>query len=87
MGYIVLYTEPKAFNFNLHCKQEYLSLTKLIGALPSMPNDCNYYKNKAKLQCDIVASDNAVLFNSDIVAAQNCLERATELIQNQSKYF
>lgn len=83
----VLYTTTTAFDFDLYNKQFYLQLTKLLGAIPMLPQDCNYYRNKALLQCLIVGSENAIFFNSDIVAAQNCLDQATKLISQQSKFF
>ena len=83
----ILYTLTTALDFDLYNKEFYLQLTKLIGAIPMLPQDCNYYKNKAALQINIVGSEYAVFFNSDVAAAQNCLDRATKLSQDQSKFF
>lgn len=68
-------------------KQFFYYLLQLQGLTPGIYQDSNYSGNLALLWSNIVGGDNAVLYGNDIQAAQNCYSRATEMQNNESKYF
>lgn len=73
--------------FTLYSEQFLYELTQSMAATPSIPQDTVYYQNKMQLRCEVDSANNAVTIGGDIAASQNCLNRAYEMMQNESKYF
>jgi len=68
-------------------KQFFYSLLQLQGLTPGVYQDTNYSGNLALYWSNIIGGDNAVIYGSDISAAQNCYNRCTQMRLNQSLYF
>ncbi len=82
-----LYTKEIAYSFTGYSEQFYYTLTQGQAADPSELMDTNYYLNKMKLRVNIDSANQAIIFASDIAAAQNCLNRAQYMIENESLFF
>jgi hypothetical protein len=84
---VVLYTKTILYVFTLFNKTFFYSLTQFQAANISVLQDTNYFANKAKLWTYIVSAEQAVSLGSDIAGAQNAIDAATQMIDNESKYF
>lgn len=86
-GGTALYTSSDTFVFTLYSETFYYSLTQqLAGNYPIIADD-NYYSNKLRLRTEIDSANQAIAIGGDIAASQACLERAKQLVDNQSLYF
>ncbi len=83
----VLYTKTIAYSFTLYTLSFLYSLTQDQVANNTITQDQNYYNNKLILFVEMQSANNAIAYASDIVSAQSCLNRAANLIQNESFYF
>lgn len=86
-GSTVVYSKTILNLFSQYNKSFFYSLTQLQAASPAILQDVNFYNNKALLWMNIKGAENAVEYGGDIAAAQNCLDRATNLRLNESLYF
>jgi hypothetical protein len=62
-------------------------LTQRQSSNPQLVNDNQYYANKSKVIVEWDSAVNAVELASDQYGAQNCLDRAANLMNNQPSYF
>lgn len=86
-GGTALYTEADTYVFTLYSEEFYYGLTQqLAGNYPIIQDD-NYYSNKFRLRTEIDSANNAISIGGDIAASQACLDRAKQLVDNQSLYF
>lgn len=86
-GGTTLYSDDNTFVFTLYAEEFYYGLTQeLAGNYPIIADD-NYYSNKFRLRTEIDSANNAISIGGDIAASQACLDRAKQLIDNQSLYF
>lgn len=83
----VLYTSYNLFCFTLYSNQFYYNLTQLQSTGNLNVNDTVYYTNKEKLKIYIDSANNAVEYASDITGAQQQLNSAAYMIDNQNLYF
>ena len=82
-----LYTKQGLYILTMYNEQYYYQLTQDQVATPNIVNDSNYYNNKGILRTEIDSANQAVLIGGDIYAAQNCLERATFMVNNANLFF
>ena len=83
----VLYTSPKLSLFQLYENTFYYNLIQLQASTPVIINDENYWGNVSKLASYIDNAVQAVAIGGDIAAAQNAIEKGTELILHQNANF
>lgn len=83
----VLYTLTDQFCLAQYSKNFFYYLIQLQGLTPSIPADTNYDSNCALFWARVTGAINAIVNNSDLSGSQNCLNKATEMRQQQAKYF
>lgn len=83
----IVYFKEQVYSFTLYSEQFYYYLTQQQAAGNANIQDTNYFNNKEKLRIFIDSANNAVQFASDIYGAQECLDAAAEMIDNQNYYF
>ncbi len=84
---VVLYTKTQIYSFTLYSEQFLYYLTQQQAGGNANIQDTNYFINKMKLRLFIVSANNAVQYASDIYGAQECLNSAAYMIDNQNDYF
>lgn len=68
-------------------KNNFVYLFQQQALTPGIVQDTNYYSNLAMYYTNIVGGIAMVEDADDIASAQNCINRATEMLNNQSLYF
>lgn len=84
---VVVTSKTTLFLFSQFNKSFFYELTQDQASDYNIVNNQNYYDNKAKLWAEIKGAENAIEYGADIYAAQQCLNRASNMRENQSKYF
>jgi len=82
----VLYS--KEYDFNIIPLGELFNY-KLIQSQVGQPNiisNITFYKNKSLLELELDSSQQAVIMGGDILAGQQCIERALSLKSNYNNY-
>lgn len=83
----VLYTLTQLYCLAEFNKQFFYYLVQQQAITPSVLQDTNYAANMAAYWTNITGAIQAIEIGADISASQNCLNRATGMMQNQTKYF
>lgn len=83
----VLYTLTQLFCLPQYNKNFYYYLIQQQALTPSILQDTVYFSNIATYWQNIIGAINAIEIGADIAASQNCLDRATLMKDNESKYF
>lgn len=83
----VLYTLTQVYCLSEFNKQFFYYLQQQAALTPGIPQDTNYFSNMATYWMNITGAIQAVEIGADIAASQNCLNRATNMMNNQTKYF
>lgn len=83
----ILYTKTQIYSFTLYSEQFLYYLTQMQAAGNKNLADTNYFTNKMKLRVFVDSANNAVEYASDIFGAQECLDSAALMIDNQNDYF
>ena len=83
----VLYTKTVLSLFQLYENTFYYNLIQLQASTPVIINDENYWGNVSKLASYIDNAVQAVAIGGDIAAAQNAIDKGTELILHQNANF
>lgn len=83
----ILYTLTQLYCLAEYNKQFFYYLVQQQAITPSILQDTNYAANMATYWMNITAAIQAVEIGADISASQNCLNRATNMMQNQNYYF
>jgi hypothetical protein len=86
-GNVVQYTTNANYCFTQYNKQFLYYLIQLQSLNYNIIQDTNYWGNVGIFWTNITGAINSVEIGNDIVAAQVCLNRATNMAANQSKYF
>lgn len=86
-GNVVHYTLNSNYCFTQYNKQFLYYLIQLQSLNYNIIQDGNYWGNVGIFWTNIIGAINSVEIGNDIVAAQICLNRATYMASNQSKYF
>lgn len=68
-------------------KQFLYYLVQLQASSYNIIQDTRYWDNVGIFWTNIIAATNAVQIGNDIFASQECLDRATYMAENQTKYF
>lgn len=83
----VLYTLTQVFCCPQFNKNFFYYLIQQQALTPSVLQDTNYFSNMATYWMNITGAIQAVEIGADISASQACLDRATTMMNNESKYF
>lgn len=84
---IVLYTSSNTFAFTAYNETFYYGLTESQVANPNLSASTNWYQTKLNLRVEIDSAKQAIAFASDIVSAQEALNRANYISTNQAYFF
>lgn len=83
----VLYTLTQLYCFPQNLKNFFYYLFQQQALSPIVPLDTNYYLNISTLWSNIIGAIQSVEVGADIASSQNCLNRATYMMQNESEFF
>jgi hypothetical protein len=83
----VLYDDNNDFCLRAYNKQQFVYLIQQQALNPGIVQDGNYYSNLCQYWINIQGANTMVVDAEDLSGSQNCLNRATEMLQNESKYF
>jgi hypothetical protein len=83
----VLYTLTQVFCLAEYNKQFFYYLIQQQATTPSILQDNAYASNIISYWMNISGAIQAVTIGADIAASQNCLNRATNMKDNQQMYF
>ncbi len=84
---VVLYDKELLNLFTLYGEQFLYSLTQQQAGNPLLIEDGNFYPNKSQFRTDLDSAVQAVSLAGDQAAAQNCLDRTTEMRNNAQYLF
>lgn len=76
---VVLYDKTLYYGFTCYNEDFDYELTQSVAGNPKLMSDNNWWPNKSLLRNYIDSGNNAVSRNSDISAAQQCYDLATEM--------
>jgi len=83
----IVETLTQVFCLSQYNKQFFYYLVQNQALTPSILQDTTYFSNMANYWMNITGAIQAVEIGADINASQNCLDRATNMMNNQSLYF
>jgi hypothetical protein len=83
----VLYTLTQEYPLAEFNKSFFYYLIQQQALTPGIIQDANYFSNLAVYWMNITGGIQAIEIGADVAAAQNCFDRATYMMQNQSKFF
>ncbi len=86
-GGTALYTLTQVFCCPQFNKNFFYYLIQQQALTPSIIQDTNYFNNMATYWMNITGAIQAVELGADISASQNCLDAATNMMNNQNLYF
>ncbi len=90
-GDMVVEVADRLQAYTMYNETFYFSLTQAQAMQnqppPMIMQDSLYYSNKGILRTEIDSATNAVEYGGDITSAQACLDRATEMTDNESNFF
>lgn len=84
---VVLYDDDDDFCLRAFNKQQFVYLIQQQALSPGIVQDSNYFSNLCQYWINIQGANTMVEDAADLSGSQNCLNRATEMLQNESKYF
>lgn len=84
---VVVESKTTSFAFTAYNETFYYGLTQSQVANPELVSSDGWYENKMTLRVEIDSATQAIVFSSDIVSAQACLDRATYISQNSNYFF
>lgn len=67
--------------------QFFIYLIQNQGLNPGVVQDTTYFSNLATYWVNIIGAENMIVYADDLAGAQNCLNRATNMMNNQSDFF
>jgi len=83
----VLYDKTLYYGFTCYNEDFDYELTQTVAGNPLLISDNNFWGNKSTLRGFIDSGDNAITRNSDIAAAQQCYDLATNMRTNSQYLF
>lgn len=86
-GNAVLYTLTQVYCFNQYNRQFYYYLWQQMALTYKIIADGVYFNALAAYWQNIIGAEKAVEIGADIAASQACLDRATNMKENQSIFF
>jgi len=84
---VVLYDKTLYYGFTCYNEDFDYELTQTVAGNPLLISDNNFWGNKSTLRGFIDSGDNAITRNSDIAAAQQCYDLATNMRTNSQYLF
>lgn len=87
IGGTSIYDLTQEFCLAQYNKNGFYYLVQNQALSPSIIQDSNYYSNLSQFWINIIGAIQMVEDADDIAASQNCLNRATYFLNNQSIYF
>ncbi len=83
----VLYTLTQEFCLPQFSKNFFYYLIQQQALTPSILQDTNYFNNMATYWMNITGAIQAIEIGADVSASQNCLDRATYMMNEQQLFF
>lgn len=83
----VLYTTNSNYCFSEYNKQFFYYLIQQQSLTYNVIQDGGYFSNLSTYWVNIVSAINSVVIGNDIYASQVCLNRATNMMNNESYFF
>lgn len=83
----VLYSLTQVFCLPQFNRNFFYYLIQQQALTPTILQDTNYFSNIATYWMNITGAIQAVVIGADIRASQSCLDRATDMMNQQNKYF
>lgn len=77
----------KVFCFAQFTKNFFYYLLQQQALSPSIVQDTSYYQNLCTYWINIIGAIQAIEIGADVSASQNCLNRATSMMNNQNYFF
>jgi len=84
---VMIYTSSLIYVFTQYGLQFLAGLTQQQIANPSIVDDQNFMQNKFTLFTELKSAQNAIDIGQSVSAAQSCVNRYSNMIQNQDMYF
>jgi hypothetical protein len=78
------YSKTELTLLSLYTQEFLYELTQMQTANPILVNDNGYYEYKSKIQTELDSAEQAIELADDVTGAQLCLDRATDLRNNES---
>lgn len=82
-----LYSSTQSYCLAYFNKQNFYYLLQQQALAPSIVQDANYYSNLAMYWANIIGAVQAIEIGNDLSASQNCLNRATAMMNSESLNF
>ncbi len=82
-----IYDFTQEYPLERYNKNFFVYLLQQQALNPSIVQDTNYYSNLSQYYINIIGGIAMVEDADDIAGSQNCINRATYMMQNQSKFF
>ncbi len=83
----ILYELTQLYCFPQYNKNFFYYLFQQQALSPIVVQDTSYYLNLATYWANIIGAIEAIEIGADIANSQNCLNRATYMMNNEAKYF
>ena len=84
---VVLYSSEDPFCLRQFNKQQFIYLIQNQALSPSIVQDTNYFSNLCQYWINIVGANTMIEDAEDLAASQNCLNRGTDFLNNETLYF
>lgn len=84
---VVLYTLTQVYCLSEYNKQFFYYLVQQQALTPNIIQDASYFANMSTYWMNITGAIQAIEIGADISGSQNCLNRATYMMQNQADFF
>jgi hypothetical protein len=84
---VVLYELTQVFCLSQFNKNFFIYLIQNQGLTPGVLQNANYFSSISTYWMNIIGAIKAIEIGADISGSQNCLDRATEMMQKQNVYF
>lgn len=84
---VALYTDTEKFCLREFNIQQFIYLIQNQALTPGIVQDVNYFSNLCQYWINIVGANTMVVDAADLSGSQNCLNRATNFLNNEAEYF
>lgn len=84
---LIISSKSYTLGFTLYNETFDYQLTQVLSGNPLVINDHNFFMNKSDLRVNIDGGNQSVYFATDIYAAQQCYDRATNFRLNSPYFF
>lgn len=84
---VSIYDETQEYPLERYNKNQFVYLIQQQALNPGIVQDANYYFNLCQYYINIIGGITMVEDADDISGAQNCINRATYMLNNESDFF